>query len=386
MWKKERQRLLLALRAGMVLGLVGAALWVLSFTANPEGVQDKLEEWGSMPTVTVGLLANQLGVPPKNIEEAGLSGWGARLIEQSAFLKVWEAQFPPFSHGGLEPEPELELPADTDSEEPPLTTPQEEHTNVLEMTSRGETVAGAISNQGVYLVNKTDRTVTSEDLEGRPFSLHEDDGPQILIVHTHGSEAYTQTSADPYEESDPYRTTDCTKNVVRVGEEMAMELRSHGFRVLHDTNLYDYPSYNGAYERSGAAVEQWLEQYPSIQIVLDVHRDALVSEEDQPYKMVSMEAGKKVAQVMLVVGSDAGGSAHPTWRDNLAFAAWLQRGVVNRCSNLARPMVLRSSRYNQQILTGSLLVEVGGHGNTLTEAIEGARLWADSAARMLLKK
>lgn len=212
------------------------------------------------------------------------------------------------------------------------------------------------------------------------------EGPQILIVHTHGSEAYAQTDGDTYEPSDPYRTTDCTHNVVRVGEEMATVFRAHGFGVVHDPTLYDYPSYTGAYDRSGAAVEQWLSKYPTIKIVLDVHRDALVGNDGQVYKMVAQEAGQKVAQVMLVVGSDGGGKEHPRWRDNLAFAVLLQQGLTRGYSQLARPIVLRNSRYNQQLLPGSLLVEVGGHGNTLTEAVDAARLWADNVARTLLAR
>ena len=131
-------------------------------------------------------------------------------------------------------------------------------------------------------------------------------------------------------------------------------------------------------------MEQWLEKYPTIQVVLDVHRDALEGSGGEIYKMVSTEAGKKVAQVMLVIGSSGGGADFPRWKDNLAFAVLLQRNLVRGYTSLARPIVLRNSRYNQQLLPGSILVEVGGHGNTLTEAIDGARLWADNVARTLL--
>ena len=193
------------------------------------------------------------------------------------------------------------------------------------------------------------------------------------------------TDGDIYEESDPYRTTDCTHNVVRVGEEMATVFRAYGFQVIHDATLCDYPAYNGAYDRSKAVVEQWLAQYPSIKVVLDVHRDALVGGNGEVYKMVSTEAGEKVAQVMMVLGTGAGGAEHPRWKDNLAFALTLQRGLVRGYASLARPTVLRKSRYNQQLSPGSILVEVGGHGNTLSEAIAGGRLWADSVARTLLE-
>ena len=166
---------------------------------------------------------------------------------------------------------------------------------------------------------------------------------------------------------------------------MATIFRAHGLQVVHDTTLFDYPAYNGAYDRSQAAVKNWLEQYPTIKVVLDVHRDALVGSEGEIYKMVSQEAGQKVAQVMLVIGSNGGGAEHPRWKDNLAFALRLQKELVRGYSSLARPIVLRNSRYNQQLSPGSILVEVGGHGNSLSEAIAGARLWADNVARTLLE-
>ena len=192
------------------------------------------------------------------------------------------------------------------------------------------------------------------------------------------------TDGDTYEESDPYRTTDCSHNVVRVGEEMATVFRAYGFQVVHDTTLCDYPAYNGAYDRSKAVVEQWLAQYPTIKVVLDVHRDALVGSGGEIYKMVTTEAGQKVAQVMMVLGTDASGADHPRWKDNLAFALRLQKNLIRGYTSLARPTVLRRGRYNQHLSPGAILVEVGGHGNTLSEAIAGGRLWADSVARTLL--
>ena len=78
-------------------------------------------------------------------------------------------------------------------------------------------------------------------------------------------------------------------------------------------------------------------------------------------------------------------AAHPRWKDNMAFALVLQRNLVRGYASLVRPTVLRTSRYNQQLCPGSILVEVGGHGNTLSEAIAGGRLWADNVARTLLE-
>ena len=322
-------------------------------------------------------------------EEAGLTGWGRLLLSQSALLSEGEAPVLQLRSARQEEEEELmDLQGhgdgdDDDQTEPNLQPPSGDD-GVVEMTAQGKEGGQYLYGEGVYVYNRSglelDASVIGEGQVDVPLG----EGPQILIIHSHGSEAYSQYDGDVYEESDPYRTTDCTHNVVKVGEEIATVFRAYGFQVLHDTNLYDYPAYNGAYDRSLAAVKQWLADYPTISIVLDVHRDALVGSDGEVYKLVSQEAGEQVAQVMLVVGSNDTGLEHPRWTDNLAFAVRLQKNLVTGYDSLARPIVLRSSRYNQQLLPGSLLVEVGGHGNTLTEAIAGARLWADNVARTLL--
>ena len=267
----------------------------------------------------------------------------------------------------------------------PNLQPPDSGDGIVEMTGQGKEGSLYLRDGGVYVYNRTDRELDASLLREGTVDVSLGEGPHILIVHTHGSEAYSMTDGDVYEESDPYRTTDCAHNVVRVGEEMATVFRAYGFQVIHDTTLCDYPAYNGAYDRSKAVVEQWLERYPSIRVVLDVHRDALVGNEGEIYKMVSVEAGEKVAQVMMVLGTDAGGADHPRWKDNMAFALKLQRNLVKGYTSLARPTVLRKSRYNQQLCPGSILVEVGGHGNSLSEAIAGGRLWADNVARTLLE-
>ncbi len=209
--------------------------------------------------------------------------------------------------------------------------------------------------------------------------------PQVLIYHTHTTESYEEWDGDIYDSRNNWRSQDNTANMAAVGEELAQALEAHGIGVIHDITQHDYPAYNGAYDRSKAVAEQWLERYPSIKVVFDVHRDALVGNEGEVYKLVSDEAGQKVAQVMMVLGTDAGGADHPRWKDNLAFALKLQRNLVKGYASLARPTVLRKSRYNQQLCPGSVLVEVGGHGNSLSEAIAGGRLWADNVARTLLE-
>ncbi|MCF2596268.1 stage II sporulation protein P [Pseudoflavonifractor phocaeensis] len=383
---RESRRYLTALRRGVALGLVLAALWGAGQLAGFSGLGDRLASLGRAPGLTRALLARQLGPLPGERTDA-LEGWGRLLLGQSPLLAAGEEEVLRLREGGGGSQ-DASDPAvrdeDSDDQEEPQLRPQTGEDGVVEMTARGKAEGKYLYSQGVYLYNRTDFDLDASVLAQGTVDVALGEGPQILIVHTHGSESYAQTDGDAYEESDPYRTTDCTHNVVKVGEEMATVFRAHGFQVIHDTTLFDYPAYNGAYDRSKAAVEQWLAQYPTIKIVLDVHRDALVGSGGEVYKLVSEEAGKKVAQVMLVVGTSGSGAEHPRWKDNLAFAVKLQQGLTRGYDSLARPIVLRNSRYNQQLSPGSLLVEVGGHGNTLTEAVDGARLWADNVARTLL--
>ena len=170
--------------------------------------------------------------------------------------------------------------------------------------------------------------------------------------------------------------------MVRVGEEMKAVFEAAGIGVVHDTTLYDYPSYNDAYRRSLEGVAANLEKYPSIVLLLDVHRDALVANDGTIYKAVAGTVDN-CAQVMMVMGSDASGQSHPNWKVNLSLALSIQSALANKWSTLARPLVLRPTRFNQHLSTGAILVEVGTHGNTLQEAITAARLYARTVVEQM---
>lgn len=381
-----------AVRRGVGLGLAAVAMWGVAMTADLSGVTAVLRTWADRPAVAVALLESQLGALPQETVQGSLTGWNRLLVGQSALLSAGRQEVEDTLLGQTsEPEPDPpaadaepeEAPDDDDQVDTPLQPPVSQD-GILEMTGVGKEGGQYLSQNGVYLYDRTGKSLDESVFTAGMVHFTLGEGPQILIVHTHGSEAYSQTDGLTYQESDPYRTTDCTRNMVRVGEEMAQIFRENGFEVIHDTNLYDYPAYNGAYDRSGAAVKDWLAKYPTIKIILDVHRDALVGTDGSIYKLVSEENGEKVAQVMLVVGTDGGGASHPYWIDNLALAIRYQQELISDYISLARPIVLRNSRYNQYLSTGSLLVEVGGHGNTLTEALAGARLFAESVSQVLL--
>lgn len=210
------------------------------------------------------------------------------------------------------------------------------------------------------------------------------EGPQVLIVHTHSSEAYTPDGADQYAASDPYRTEDRTQSVIRVGDALAEALEEHGLTVLHDREIYDYPSYTGSYGRSGAAVEQALAEHPGICVVIDLHRDALGSG-GVVYKTKAELNSQSSAQVMLLAGTGENGLWHPNWRENLKLALYLQAAAEDAYPTLMRPIALVSERYNQHLSTGMLIAEVGSTGNTLREAITAAELFGDAAGKALAK-
>ena len=386
--KRRRRDPLRPLRRGVGLGLALAAAWGVSLTADLSGAWSALQRWASDSQAVVALMAGELGQPPTETALAGLDGWGRLLVEQSALLSagteaVAQRRQAEEETSPAEPVPDLDAEDNDDQTQVELQPPAEPD-DVVETTSVGQEGGHYLSQDGVYLYNRSGKELDPSVLSAGSVSFILGEGPQILILHSHGSEAYSQNDGDLYQESDSFRTTDCAHNVVRVGEEMAEVFRAHGFQVVHDTNLYDYPAYNGAYDRSQAAVKDWLAKYPTIKIILDVHRDALVGTDGAIYKLVSTENEKKVAQVMLVVGTDSGGANHPSWANNLALAIRFQQELIADYVSLARPIVLRTSSYNQELSPGSLLVEVGGHGNTLTEALDGARLFAESVSQVLL--
>lgn len=287
-----------------------------------------------------------------------------------------EAETPP-----AEPRPAPEAPAEAAA--PPL--PEAEL-----LTAEGKTLPAPSSEPKALrfgselITNRTTLRVDPAALLREPLALKlKGDSPQILIIHTHGTEAYTPSPGCEYESSDPYRTTDRERNVVRVGDELTRALSSKGLRVIHDRELYDYPSYTGSYNRSGNAVEDWLSRFPDLAVVIDLHRDAL-GEGDTVYKTRAEISGEAASQVMLLVGTGENGLEHPHWQENFKLALRLQEAMRSGAPTLCRPIDLVSERYNQHLTKGSLILEVGSSGNTLPEALAAVRLFADVAAPVLL--
>ena len=368
------------LRRSVALFLATVTVWVLSLTADMGAAADTIRTLAESPAFVSAALRAELGSLPEEDGLESLTGWERLALSQSPTLLAGiggrggeEAAQPAATEEPEDPDDPCQVPAVTSAPE-----------DIVGRTLLPVSESGYDAALGVYIENRPQLDLDVAALAEAPLELEiPEEGPQVLIMHTHGSEAYTPNGEDVYEPTGECRTADKTKSVVRVGEEIAKVLTEMGLSVVHDTALYDYPEYNGAYDRSLAAVESYLEHYPTIRVVLDVHRDALVGEDGTIYKPITTVNGEDSAQVMLVMGSNALYD-HPKWEENLSLAVKIQAEMNTLWPTLARPIGLRENRYNQQLTTGSLLVEVGSHGNTLQEALAAARMFARAAGAVLL--
>ena len=257
---------------------------------------------------------------------------------------------------------------------PPDTSDPEESAAPTTPTIIPTTISGGLS---IKNTSGYDIDIDSVLSAGCPIRL-ESGKPQILIIHTHSSEAYSPAGLDKYDDLGTNRTLDKNLNVIRIGTELTKLFEDCGLNVIHDTQVFDYPSYTGSYNRSCEAVEKYLADYPSIKIVIDLHRDALCSD-TVTYKTTATELGVCASQIMLFVGSDASGLEHPNWRQNLSLALYLQNAVCQSYPSLMRPITLTKYRYNQHLSPGSMILEVGSNGNTLQEALAAIRLFGKTA-------
>ena len=239
-----------------------------------------------------------------------------------------------------------------------------------------------ISNTGIQYgnvwvknTNKYHDIDIAAELEKQPdVSLKRDGSVEILLYHTHTTEAFQGET----------RTQDNSRNVVAVGEKVAAELEAAGFGVVHDTTCHDYPSYNGSYDRSGETIQRNLEKYPGIQVAIDIHRDALGTS-DARTKPTVMVNGRKAAQIMIVSGCDDDGTiGFPDWEYNLRLAVRCQQAVSDLYPSLARPLSFCPKKYNEHMTHGSILVEFGTDASTLDEVLYSGELFGKALVQTLL--
>ena len=260
---------------------------------------------------------------------------------------------------------EISEPTESEIEEYEKNHEGEEQYPVYEFTiTQGNT---SYKNVQMKNTSSTDIDIKTE-LESRlGFEMEDTDKPQVLIYHTHTSESFLKYDTGYFYESFYPRTTDTTQNVCAVGEEIAKQLNKAGIKTIHDTTLHDYPSYNGAYDRSYATVSEYIKKYPTIKVTLDIHRDG-IGTDTQKSKPVFTVDGKKAAQIMILSGYNYDGSEEfRDWEYNLRFALQIQKTAAETYPNMVRPLNFSDFMYNMNINTGSLLIEVGAESNTLEE-------------------
>lgn len=266
----------------------------------------------------------------------------------------------------------------------PSAAPLPEDLRRIKSVDSSQTKALGKSDSKILLNNQTSYSIDINEMLNAPRNIDmSQSGPKILILHTHATEAFSPDGAETYAVGQSDRSQDVNKNIVRVGTEMEEVFRKNGIEVLHDKKLHDYPSYNGSYENSLATAQWYVNRYPSIQMVLDVHRDAIVYEDGTKAKVVTEIDGRRAAQVMLVVGTDNSGLEHPDWRKNMQLAVQLQNYTVQKYPYLMRSINLRKERFNGHTTGGSMILEVGTSGNSLEEAIYGGKLMAECISGFL---
>lgn len=210
------------------------------------------------------------------------------------------------------------------------------------------------------------------------------DAPQVLIIHTHTTEDYLPYAAGYYNAADRRRTVDNPCSVRAVGAAVVQALAEEGIAAVQDTTVHDAPQYSGAYSRSADTVTKNLQQYPSIKVVLDIHRDAIMQGDTGLVKPTVTVGGQQAAQMMILVGvASTDALPNPHWKQNLALAAQWQKTITDRYHGLMRPLSTVTSRYNQHLHAGYLLVEVGSEGNSIDEAVYSGRLLGKTLATLL---
>lgn len=219
-------------------------------------------------------------------------------------------------------------------------------------------------------VNQTDINIEKKLSEKIDLSVDKEK-PAVLIFHTHTTETYQILDRGFYEQGFMTRTDDSSKNMIRVGEAICEQIEKAGYKVIHDTEIHD-STYSGAYSHSRKSVEEYLKEYPSIQIVLDIHRDAIQRTDGTKVKPTAVINGKKAAQVMIISGCQEDGNGvenFSDWEYNLTFAVHLQNKLEQLFEGITRPLYFCPRSYNMNLTHCSLLVEVGSDSNTLDEAV-----------------
>ena len=238
----------------------------------------------------------------------------------------------------------------------------------------------------IYIKNQTGVNVNIKEELKKPitFKINKTKEPEVLIFSTHTTESYMLEDRDYYTNKDSTGTTDKTKNVVKIGSIIKENLEKNRISVIQDSTIHDSPQFSGCYDRSANTVKKYLNKYPSIKVVIDVHRDSVNYDDGTKVKPTVMINGKKAAQVMLVCGCNTGlVEGFLNWRENLRLSMRLQQTLEVMYPTLARSITFTARKYNLHLTKGSLLLEMGTEANTLKEAEYSALLVSNALVHLL---
>lgn len=220
--------------------------------------------------------------------------------------------------------------------------------------------------------------------EGADLKIKDVSKPTVLIYHSHTTECFTLLDVGYYTKSTDLKTKDINRNMVRVGDEICKVLESRGIGVVHDREIHD-EDYNSAYDSSRQSVEKYLEEYPSIEITIDVHRDSITYKDGTKVKPTVEVDGKKAAKMMIISGCEYNRVKNfPDWQANLHFSTAVTNELNSKYEGLMRPILFSERKYNMDLTKNSFLLEVGTEANTLDEACYSGRLFADGLSDLLL--
>lgn len=247
-----------------------------------------------------------------------------------------------------------------------------------------------VSYGNLQIQTKIPKSFYSPDIkallnQGSDLTIYDKSKPTVLIYHSHTTEAYSLLDTGYYISSDA-RSNNSARNMVRVGDDLAAYLEKHGFNVIHDRTIHD-KDYTKSYDNSRATIEKYLEQYPSIEVTIDVHRDDITYSNKTKVKPTAKINGKKAARMMIISGCEYNRVKNfPDWEENLKFDLQVQNKVNELYPGLMRPILFSERKYNMYETHYSFLLEVGTDANTLDEACYSARLFGNALGQLLNEK
>lgn len=267
----------------------------------------------------------------------------------------------------------------------PTPAPTEPPEPSAEVTKPPEEDIVTFSPADLEAIRLNDTAGYCPDLEKLLLSPLEwgEETPTVLIVHTHATESYSGAPEEVYSEQGAYRSLEPEHNMIAIGREVARILEAGGIRVIHDQTLHDHPDYNSSYSNARRTIQRHLQEHPEIGMVLDIHRDASDGSGGSQLVTAGTVGGQRSSQLMMVVGTDATGNYFPNWQENLALALKLTALLEQTDPGLTRPVTLREHRFNMDLTPGSLIVEVGGAGDTQAEATLAANALARAVLALL---